>query len=114
MPTLVLICNVKDPVTGEAYSRDPRYIATKAERYLKSTGIADTAYFGPEPEFFIFDDVRFDQSYNYGVLLPRRGRGVLEQRQRTRSRTSATRSRYKEGYFPVPPMDSHCRTSAPR
>ena len=64
-PTLVLLCNVKDPVTGEAYTRDPRYIASKAEAYLKSTGIADTAYFGPEPEFFILDDIRFGQSYNH-------------------------------------------------
>src|SRR5262245_42460580 len=64
-PTLVLLCNVKDPVTGEAYTRDPRYIAQKAEAYLKSTGIADTAYFGPEPEFFILDDIRFGQSYNH-------------------------------------------------
>ena len=66
VPTVVLICTVKDPVTGQAYSRDPRYVALKAESYLKSTGIADTAYFGPEPEFFILDDVRFGQSYNHG------------------------------------------------
>jgi glutamine synthetase len=65
-PTLSLICNVKDPVTGASYTRDARYIAHKAEAYLKSTGIADTAYFGPELEFYIFDDVRFDQSYNFG------------------------------------------------
>ena len=71
-PTLVMICNVKDPVTGQSYSRDPRYIAAKAESYLKSTGIADTAYFGPEAEFYIFDDVRFDQSYNYGRSEERR------------------------------------------
>src|SRR6267154_2395534 len=64
--TLVLICNVKDPVTGEMYTRDPRHIAMKAESYLKSSGIATTAYFGPEAEFYIFDDVRFAQGYNYG------------------------------------------------
>ncbi|RPJ55705.1 MAG: type I glutamate--ammonia ligase, partial [Acidobacteria bacterium] len=57
--TLNLICNVGDPVTGEPYSRDPRFIAQKAEKYLVSTGLADTAYFGPEPEFFILDEVRF-------------------------------------------------------
>src|SRR5215470_5916787 len=56
VPTLNLICNVKDPVTGESYSRDPRFIAQKAEKYLESTGIGDTIYIGPEPEFFIFDD----------------------------------------------------------
>ena len=66
VPTLNIICNVKDPVTLQSYSRDPRYIAQKAENYLRSTGIGDTAYFGPEPEFFVLDDIRFDQSYNYG------------------------------------------------
>ncbi len=80
-PTLVMICNVKDPVTGESYTRDPRYIATKAESYLKSSGLADTAYFGPEPEFFVFDDVRFDQLVQLRVLLPRLRRGLLERRQ---------------------------------
>ena len=58
--TMVIHCYVADPVTGESYSRDPRYVARKAEEYMFSTGIADTAYFGPEPEFFILDDVRFD------------------------------------------------------
>ena len=67
--TLVIHCFVADPVTGESYSRDPRYVAKKAEEYLTSTGIADTAYFGPEPEFFIFDDVRFDYTPNYAFHL---------------------------------------------
>ena len=62
VPTLVLICDVKDPVTGKDYSRDPRYVARKAEAYLKGTGIADTVYIGPELEFFFLDSVRFDQS----------------------------------------------------
>ena len=66
VPTLVLICDVKDPVTGEWYTRDPRRIAKKAEAYLQSTRLADTAYFGPEAEFFIFDDVRFSQGYDHG------------------------------------------------
>src|ERR671936_873393 len=61
-PTLSLICNIYDPITKEAYSRDPRNIAIKAEKYLKATGIADTAYFGPEDEFFIFDEVRLDSA----------------------------------------------------
>ena len=63
--TLVLICNIKDPVTGEAYSRDARYIAQKAEAHLKRTGVADTAYFGPEAEFFVFNEVRYDQGINF-------------------------------------------------
>ena len=66
IPTLSMICNVLDPVTREPYTRDPRYIAQKAERYLTSTGIADTSYWGPEAEFYIFDDVRFDQTQHCG------------------------------------------------
>ena len=69
VPTLVMICDVIDPVTKQRYDRDPRYIAKKAEMYLASTGIADTAYFGAEAEFFIFDNVRFDQSEHAGLLL---------------------------------------------
>ena len=63
--TLVLICNIRDPVTGQSYSRDARHIAQKAEAYLKGTRIGDTAYFGPELEHFIFNEVRYDQSTNY-------------------------------------------------
>ena len=111
--TLVLICNVKDPVTGESYSRDPRYIAQKAEAYLKSTGIGDTAYFGPEPEFFILDDVRFGQSYNEGFYHLDAAEGfwnagrVENPDEAGHSRNLGYKPRYKEGYFPVPPMDSH-------
>jgi len=65
-PTLSLICNIVDPITREPYSRDPRNIAQKAERYLRSLGLADTAYFGPEAEFFVFDDVRYEQSAHHG------------------------------------------------
>ena len=64
IPTLVLSCDVYDPFTFAAYSRDPRYVALKAEAYLKSTGIADTAYFAPEAEFFIFDGVRYSSNNN--------------------------------------------------
>lgn len=64
VPTVSMICNVLDPVTEERYSRDPRYVAQKAEEYLKSTGIADTSYWGPEAEFFIFDDVRYDENHH--------------------------------------------------
>src|SRR5919198_350928 len=64
-PTLSIICNIVDPITKEPYSRDPRNIAIKAEKYLKSSGIGDVAYFGPEPEFFIFDEVRYDSGVNH-------------------------------------------------
>ena len=63
-PTLVLIGDIADPVTRESYSRDPRYIAKKAESFLKRTGVGDTAFIGPEPEFFIFDDIRFESGQN--------------------------------------------------
>src|SRR5437016_4013239 len=69
LPTLSLICNIVDPVTKEDYSRDPRNIARKAEAYLKSTGIGDVAYFGPEPEFFVFDEVRYEQNQHTGFYL---------------------------------------------
>jgi len=104
VPTLILICDVRDPVTGQAYSRDPRYIATKAESYLKSTGIADTAYFGPEAEFYIFDDVRFDQSYNYGFYYIDSVEGFWNSGKDEKPNLGY-KPRYKEGYFPVPPMD---------
>ena len=61
-----MICTIRDPVTGESYSRDARHIAQKAEAYLKGTGVGDTAYFGPELEHFVFDGVRYDQATNYG------------------------------------------------
>src|SRR5262249_23158692 len=66
VPTLVLICDVKDPLSGELYSRDPRNIAKKAEAHLKKTGIADTSYWGPEAEFFVFNDIRYGQGINHG------------------------------------------------
>jgi glutamine synthetase len=71
VPTLVLIGNIVDPITREAYTRDPRNIAQKAEAYLKSTGIGDTAFIGPEAEFFIFDDIRYDSQRNGGLLCHR-------------------------------------------
>ena len=104
-PTLILICNVKDPVTGESYSRDPRYIAQKAEAHLKSTGIGDTAYFGPEPEFFILDDVRFSQGYNHGFYYLDSKEGFWNSG-KEENPNLGYKPRYKEGYFPVPPMDS--------
>ena len=112
-PTLNIICNIKDPITGESYSRDPRYVAQKANAYLRSTGIADTAYFGPEPEFFIFDDIRFGQSYQHGFYHIDAAEGFWNAGRTEdpdaagNSRNLGYKPRYKEGYFPVPPMDSH-------
>ncbi len=103
-PTLSLICNVRDPVTGESYSRDPRYVAQKAEKYLKSTGIADTSYWGPEIEFYILDNVRFDQSYNYGFYYIDSEEGFWNSGNGERPNLGY-KPRYKEGYFPVAPMD---------
>ncbi len=102
--TLVMICNICDPITGEDYTRDPRNIARKAEKYLKSTGIADTAFFGPEAEFFMFDDVRFDQNQHEGFyhLDSAEGRWNFG---RDEKPNLGYKIRYKEGYFPCPPSD---------
>ena len=78
--TLVMICNICDPITGEDYTKDPRNIARKALAYLQNSGIADVAYFGPEAEFFVFDDVRFDQNEHSRILLCRQCRGPMEHR----------------------------------
>ncbi len=102
--TLSLICNVKDPLTGQPYSRDPRYVAQKAEMYLKSTGLADTSYWGPEIEFYILDNVRFDQSYNYGFYYIDSEEGFWNSGSAEKPNLGY-KPRYKEGYFPVPPMD---------
>jgi glutamine synthetase len=103
--TLVMICNICDPITGEDYTRDPRNIARKAENYLKSLGLADVAYFGPEAEFFIFDDIRFDQNQHEGYYHI----DSVEGRWNTGRKEDPNlgyKPRYKEGYFPVPPTDS--------
>ena len=104
LKTLVLICDIKDPVTHESYSRDPRNIARKAEAYLRSTGIGDEAFIGPEAEFFIFDDIRFDQNEHSGYYFL----DSIEGRWNTGSDEGPNlgyKPRYKEGYFPVPPTD---------
>ena len=104
--TLVLVCDVLEPTTGEPYSRDPRSIARKAEKYVNSLGFGDTIYFGPEPEFFVFDDVKFKADpYNTGfkldsVELPTNSDADYE------SGNLGHRIGTKKGYFPVPPMDS--------
>ena len=104
LPTLSLICNVRDPLTGDAYSRDPRYVAQKAEKYLQSTGIADTSYWGPEIEFYIFDNIRFDQTYNHGFYFIDSEEGAWNTGSAERPNLGY-KPRYKEGYFPVAPMD---------
>jgi len=103
--TLVLVCNIADPITGQDYSRDPRNIARKAEAYLKSKGIADTAYFGPEAEFFIFDDIRYDQNEHSGYYYLDSVEGKWNTG-RDEQPNLGNKIRYKEGYFPVPPADS--------
>ena len=102
--TLNLNCFVHDPVTLENYSRDPRYVALKAERYLQTTGIADTVYFGPEAEFFIFDDVRFSQDQRSAFYQVDSIEGIWNSA-RDEKPNLGFKPRYKEGYFPVPPMD---------
>jgi glutamine synthetase len=105
VPTLSLICNIVDPITRERYTRDPRYIAQKAEEYLKFTGIADTAYFGPEAEFFIFDDIRYDSASNYGYYFIDSDEGIWNSG-REEGPNLGYKIRHKEGYFPVPPSDT--------
>jgi glutamine synthetase len=106
IPTLALICDIRDPLTGENYSRDPRYIAKKAEEYLRSTGIADTAYFGPEAEFFLFSDVRFDQGSHFGYYFLDSDEGIWNSGADRGGKNLGYRPRYKEGYFPCPPLDT--------
>jgi glutamine synthetase len=104
--TLIIFCDVIEPATGQGYSRDPRTIAKRAEEYVKYTGIGDTAYFGPEAEFFIFDDVRFktDQTKSFYEINsqedPKSSDAVIE------GGNTGHRPRTKGGYFPVPPVDS--------
>ncbi|GBD42598.1 Glutamine synthetase [bacterium HR40] len=103
--TLVLICDVMDPVTKEFYSRDPRGIAKRAEQYLKSSGIGDRAFFGPEAEFFVFNDVRFGQSTNYGSYEIDSVEGHWNS-MTDEGPNLGYKIRPKEGYFPVPPSDT--------
>ena len=104
-PTLSLICNVYDPITREPYSRDPRNIARKAEKYLKSTGIADVCYFGPEAEFFVFDDIRYDSQPNHSYFYVDSAEGRWNSG-REEFPNLGYKPNYKGGYFPVAPTDS--------
>ena len=106
--TLIINLSIRDPFTDEPYSRDPRNIAMKAEAYLQSTGIADTAFFGPEAEFYIFDSVRFETKQNAGYYFidsieGKWNTGTEYEEDGTPNRGYKTR--YKGGYFPVPPVD---------
>ena len=105
IPTLSLICDIYDPITKEPYTRDPRYIARKAEDYLRRSGVADTSYWGPEAEFFVFDDIRFDQGENFGYYYIDSVEGDWNTGKDEKPNLGY-KPRYKEGYFPVPPHDT--------
>jgi glutamine synthetase len=105
VPTLTMICDVLDPITRERYSRDPRYIAQKAEAFLRQTGLADTAYFGPELEFFVFDDIRYDFHENCGYYFIDSVEGRWNSG-REEKPNLGYKPRFKEGYFPVSPTDT--------
>ena len=104
VPTLSLIGNVVDPISRETYERDPRYIAQKAEKYLQSTKLGDTSYWGPEAEFFIFDHARYDQTSHSGYYHIDSDEGVWNMGQD--GVNLGGKIRHKEGYFPVPPTDT--------
>lgn len=105
-PTLSLIADIEDPITREPYSRDPRYVARKCIHYLKSTGVADTAYIGPEPEFFIFDEIRFSSTPNHSFYQIDSEEGIWNSGRNTGTKNLGHRPQHKGGYFPVPPIDS--------
>ena len=108
-PTLSMVCDIVDPITRERYSRDPRWIATKAANYVKESGIGDTIYFGPEAEFFLFNSARFSTAQNAGFYYIESDEAKWNSGNETNldgSPNLAYKPRYKEGYFPVPPSDS--------
>lgn len=105
VPTINLICTVLDPITKERYSRDPRNVALKAEDYLKSTGIGDTAFIGPELEFFVFDDIRYSQNSNHSFYFVNSSEGIWNSGTEE-GPNLGHKPRHKEGYYPVPPTDS--------
>ncbi|MBT6120603.1 type I glutamate--ammonia ligase [bacterium] len=104
--TLNIICTISDPITGERYTRDPRNVAEKAENYLKTIGLGDTAYFGPEAEFFIFEDIRYDQNEHEGYYHIDSVEGEWNTG-KSEGPNLGYKIRHKEGYFPVPPTDKH-------
>lgn len=106
VPTLALICDVYDPMTGMPYNRDPRYVARKAEAYLKETGIATQSFWGPEAEFFVFDHVAYDQNQNAGYYFIDSEEGAWNTGLNNGTANLAYKTRPKEGYFPCPPHDT--------
>ncbi|MCA9040909.1 MAG: glutamine synthetase beta-grasp domain-containing protein, partial [Planctomycetaceae bacterium] len=104
--TLCLFCNIQDPITREDYDKDPRNVARKAEKYMQSTGLADTANFGPEAEFFVFDNVRFDQNEHESYYHVDSVEGQWNRGKGDTVPNAGYRIRYKEGYFPIPPTDT--------
>ena len=105
-PTLILSCDIIEPATGQGYERDPRSVGKRAEAYLKSTGIADTAYFGPEPEFFIFDDVRWKTTMSGMSYSVDSDEAEWNSEKVFEDGNIGHRPGLKGGYFPVPPVDS--------
>jgi glutamine synthetase len=104
VPTLSIVCNVAEPGTKKPYSRDPRYVSQKAEKYLVETGIATTSYWGPEAEFFIFDQARYDQNSHSSYYFIDSDEGIWNAGKE--GTNLGNKPRHKEGYFPVPPMDT--------
>jgi glutamine synthetase len=104
VPTMYLVGDIFDPTTGQPYTRDPRFVARKAESYLKASGIADTSYFGPEAEFYIFNSLRFDQASQHGFYYIDSEEGIWNSGANAMPNL-ANRPRFKSGYFPVPPVD---------
>lgn len=104
--TLAITCNIQDPITREDYAKDPRNVARKAENYMRSTGLADTANFGPEAEFFVFDDVRFDQNEHECYYHIDSVEGQWNRGRQEAGGNKGNKIRIKEGYFPMPPADT--------
>ena len=105
VPTLSLVCNVLDPLTRRPYTRDPRYVAQKAERYLTDSGIADISYWGPEAEFFVFDNIRYDAGAQFAYHYVDSEEGIWNSGA-DGAPNLGHRPRWKEGYFPVAPVDT--------
>jgi glutamine synthetase len=104
--TLAMTCNIQDPITREDYARDPRNVARKAQSYMRSTGIADDALFGAEPEFFVFDDVRFDTNEHESYVHLDSAEGAWNSGRQEAGGNRGYKIPYKSGYFPTPPADS--------